>query len=130
MFIFHNWKRNLFVMWRIGCSQVFLSLVPESQKVSRKYPWGSLFWNEAPVSQPAFTFSKLAIETLEQDVTRTTPLTSFWFLYCYFWTYFKSSSSVSIVNFEHVILDTIVSTLYSPKVGLVRQKTKAIAMSD
>ena len=29
-------------------------------------------------------------------------LASFWCLYCYFWTYFTPSSSVSIVNFEQI----------------------------
>ena len=37
--------------------------------------------------------------------TRTTPLTSFWCLYFLNWTYFTPCSSVSIVNFEHVIGD-------------------------
>ena len=35
--------------------------------------------------------------------TRTTPMVSFWYLYCYFWTYFTLCSSASIVNFEHAI---------------------------
>ena len=35
--------------------------------------------------------------------TRTTPVASFWCLYCYLWTYSTSCSSVSIVNFENVI---------------------------
>ena len=35
--------------------------------------------------------------------TRTTPLASFWCLYCWFWTYFTPCSSVSTVIFEHVI---------------------------
>ena len=34
--------------------------------------------------------------------TKTKSLTSFWFLYCYLWTYFAHCSSVSIVNIEHV----------------------------
>ena len=72
-------------------------------------------------NQPVFTCSKLAIKTLEQGVnmfkfnnkdTGTTPLTSFWCLYCKLWTYFTLCPSVSIVsfdpsvsiaNFEHVI---------------------------
>ena len=32
------------------------------------------------------------------------PLASFWYLYCQLWTYFTPCSSVSIVNFEHVIV--------------------------
>ena len=35
--------------------------------------------------------------------TRTTPLASFWCLYCLLWTYFTPCSNVSIVNFEYVI---------------------------
>ena len=35
--------------------------------------------------------------------TRTTPMVSFCYLYCQLWTYFTPCSSVSIVNFEHVI---------------------------
>ena len=35
--------------------------------------------------------------------TRTMPMASFWYLYCYLWTYFTPCSCVSIVNFEHVI---------------------------
>ena len=35
--------------------------------------------------------------------TRAMSLASFWLLYCYLWTYFTPCSSVSIVNFEHVI---------------------------
>ena len=34
--------------------------------------------------------------------TRTTPIASFWCLYCYLWTYFTPWSTVSIVNFEQV----------------------------
>ena len=34
--------------------------------------------------------------------TRTTPLASFWYLYCQLWTYFIPCSSVSIVKFEQV----------------------------
>ena len=35
--------------------------------------------------------------------TRTTPLVSFWCLYCKGSTYFSRCSTVSIVNFEHLI---------------------------
>ena len=35
--------------------------------------------------------------------TRTTPMTSFWCLYCKLETYFTPCPSVSIVNLEHVI---------------------------
>ena len=42
--------------------------------------------------------------------TRTTPLASFWCLYCQLWTYFTSSSSVSIVNFEHLIAGWVITT--------------------
>ena len=62
------------------------------------------------VLQLVFTCSKLTIETQEKSVwntfkvsnkdTRTTSMT-FWCLYCYF----TPSSSVSIVNFEHVKAD-------------------------
>ena len=34
--------------------------------------------------------------------TTTTPMASFWYLYCWLWTYFIPFSSVSIVNFEQV----------------------------
>ena len=34
--------------------------------------------------------------------TRTTPIVSFWYLYCQLWTYFTPFSGVSIVNFEQV----------------------------
>ena len=34
--------------------------------------------------------------------TKTKSLTSFWFLYCYLWTYFAHCPSVSVVNIEHV----------------------------
>ena len=34
--------------------------------------------------------------------TRTTSMTSFWFLYCWLWIDFTRSSGVSIVNFEQV----------------------------
>ena len=34
--------------------------------------------------------------------TRTTPMASFWYLYCELGTYFTPCSSVSIVNFEQV----------------------------
>ena len=37
---------------------------------------------------------------VNNEDTRTTALTSFWFFYCYFGTYFTSLSSVSIVDFE------------------------------
>ena len=35
--------------------------------------------------------------------TKTTPVASFWCHFCYLRTYFIPCSSVSIVNFEHVI---------------------------
>ena len=34
--------------------------------------------------------------------TRTTPMASFWCLYCWLWTYFTPCSRVSIPNFAHV----------------------------
>ena len=37
--------------------------------------------------------------------TKTTSLTSFWFLYCSFLTYLISCPSVSIANFEKVNAD-------------------------
>ena len=63
-------------------------------------------------TQPAFTCSKVTMETLEQDLkyvqsnnkdTKTTSL-------AYFTTYFTSCSTVSIVNFEHLIAGWPVST--------------------
>ena len=42
-------------------------------------------------SQPAFTYSELTTETLEQGVE-----------YVQSWTYFTPCSSVSVVNFKHV----------------------------
>ena len=36
--------------------------------------------------------------------TKTTSLTSFWFLYCFLWTYFIAFSTVPIVDFEQVII--------------------------
>ena len=38
---------------------------------------------------------------------RTTPMASFWCLYCQLWTYFTPCSSVSIVNFEHVNIEWV-----------------------
>ena len=35
--------------------------------------------------------------------TRTTPMASLWYLYCQLWIYFTSCSSISIVNFDHLI---------------------------
>ena len=35
--------------------------------------------------------------------TRTTPMALFWCLFCYLWASFTPCSSVSIVNFQHVI---------------------------
>ena len=34
--------------------------------------------------------------------TRTTPMVTFWCLYCYFWRYFTPCSSVTIAKFEHI----------------------------
>ena len=85
------------------------------------------FWNSA---QPAFTCSKLIIQTQDQGVkyvqiknkvTRMAsfhniirwpagiylPMASFWCLYCLLWTYFTPCSRVSIVNCEHVIADWV-----------------------
>ena len=39
--------------------------------------------------------------------SKLTPTASFWCLYCYLWTYFTLCSTVSIVNFEHVIADWV-----------------------
>ena len=72
-------------------------------------------------TQPAITCSKSTIETLEQVVnmfkvnnkdTRTTPLPSFWCLYCWLWTYF-TPCSVSIFNFEQVNADWVSSGFLS-----------------
>ena len=46
--------------------------------------------------------------------TRTTSLTSFWFLYCWHWTYLTPCSSASIVNFEHVNADWGVTNFPTP----------------
>ena len=66
-------------------------------------------------TQPQFTCLKLTMETLERGLkvwnmfktnnkdTRTMPLASCWCLYCWLWTHSNFLSSVSIVNFEHVI---------------------------
>ena len=40
---------------------------------------------------------------INNEDTRTTPISSFWYFYCQFWTYFTPCSSGSIVNFEHEI---------------------------
>ena len=62
-------------------------------------------------SQPAFSGSKTIMQTPGQCLksiqvnkkdTRTTSLTSFWWLYCYLWTDFTHCSSIFIVSFEQV----------------------------
>ena len=40
---------------------------------------------------------------LKSKDTRKTPLSLFWCLYFWVWTYFTPCSSISIFNFEHVI---------------------------
>ena len=65
-------------------------------------------------TQVRFTCSKTIIETLAKKVwnmfkvnnknTRTTSLTSFWRFYCLLWTYFTPFTSVSINDFEQVML--------------------------
>ena len=65
-----------------------------------------------PCTERAFTRSKLTIETtLEQGVkcVNMASVASLWCLYCYLWTYFTTCSSVSIVNFEQVNADWLVS---------------------
>ena len=61
--------------------------------------------------QQTFTCSKSTIKTLKKvwnmfkvnnKNTRTMSLTSFWWIYCYLWTYFITFSSASIVDFEQV----------------------------
>ena len=42
---------------------------------------------------------------VNNKVTRTTSLTSFWCLYCWLWTYFTLRSSVFIANLEQVNAD-------------------------
>ena len=72
--------------------------------------------------------------------TKTTPLASFWCLYCYFGTYFTPYSSVPIVNFEHVITDWVEKHL-TPRVTLSylypmlhfytsRKRQKTLYLSD
>ena len=52
--------------------------------------------------------SKLTIKTLKRrhlyppENRSGVKKTSFWRIYCYFWTYFIPSSSVSIVEFEQI----------------------------
>ena len=43
--------------------------------------------------------------------TRTSPMASFWCLYCKLSTYFTPFFSVSMVNFEHVIAGWVVNVL-------------------
>ena len=50
----------------------------------------------------SITCSKLTIETLEQGHRTATP--SFWSLYYQLWTYLTSGSSISVANFENVII--------------------------
>ena len=61
--------------------------------------------------QPAFSCSMLTTDTLNKEWNmskvnnkniRKMPIASFWFLF-QLWTFFTPCSSVSIVNFEHVI---------------------------
>ena len=48
---------------------------------------------------------------------RTTSMTSFWCFHCKLWTYFTPFSSVSIVNFQHVIAGCDINKqLYSNQV--------------
>ena len=47
--------------------------------------------------------------------SRTMPLASFWYLHCSLWTYFTPCSSVSIVNFKHVIAGWDAVTAFRPK---------------
>ena len=55
-------------------------------------------------TQPAFTCSKLTIEIFTMSFVKNfTKIVLFWCLNCYFRTCFTPCSSVSIVNFEHVI---------------------------
>ena len=75
---------------------------------------GTLAWNGLIKcsTQSEITCSNLTIEPLEHMVwnmfkvnnkdIKTTPMASFWCLYCKLWTYFTPCSSVSMVNFEHV----------------------------
>ena len=80
-----------------------------------KFVWFSVlfnayqaFWRDFQLQQDkpylAFTCSKATIKTLEQDIN--TPKQHcqkvFCCLYCYLWTYFLLSSSVFIVDFEHL----------------------------
>ena len=55
--------------------------------------------------------------------TRTTPLASFWYLYGQLWTYFTLCSTVSIINFEHVIAGWVrteyKNLLYFRKINLL-----------
>ena len=73
--------------------------------------WSQLFMD---TTQVRFTCSKTIIETLAKKVwnmfkvnnknTRTTSLASFWRFYCLLWTYFTPFTSVSINDFEQVML--------------------------
>ena len=58
---------------------------------------------------PTFICSKWTMEKLEKSVNlfivnnknaRTATLTSFWYLYCWFWTNLTNCSDFSIVDFE------------------------------
>ena len=78
-----------FVKFEIILPLLCFSLDPHTNKHCNT--WSSMI----NLSQPAFTSSKLKIETLEQNMFKV--LASFWCLISHF------SSSVSTVNFEHVI---------------------------
>ena len=65
---------------------------------THKFMWRTeLTPHPPPPLQPAITRSKLTTED-----TRTTPIASFWCLYCQPWICFTPCSTISIVNFEHV----------------------------
>ena len=62
---------------------------------------------------------------VNNEDTRTMPLASFWDLYCYFWTYFTSCSSIFIVNFEHVNAGWVIIRLFFQK----KNKKKTLFIS-
>ena len=79
-----------------GLSTIF-SITCGFKDLRTSYPYTTYFQETTEIynsTQLGFRLKTLTIKT---------PLASFWCLYCYLWTYFTPCSSVSIVNFEHVI---------------------------
>ena len=106
-----------------GLSTIF-SITCGFKDLRTSYPYTTYFQETTEIynsTQLGFRLKTLTIKT---------PLASFWCLYCYLWTYFTPCSSVSIVNYEHIIAGWVAHRIISIGLKCKSFRVNSIAVSS